>query len=148
MRKTVYTLLSLMTLLLMTACSNASTPKEVIEKYDDGKELSQKEYAVMMDYTEKYLNDFLKLIKSTDDADKLMSEAQNLDTKYPEVQDCFRILIPAEQSGKLDKDNSKRFNETMSKFENLLFEATSKSSYGLDSTAPESAEYDELNDEE
>jgi hypothetical protein len=69
----------------------------------------------------------LKLIKSTDDAEKLMSEAENLDKKYPEAQDSFQILIAAEQTGKLEKENSEKFNKMMAKFEQLLMEATAKS---------------------
>jgi hypothetical protein len=127
MKKTVYALLSLLLLTMMAACSNATNAKDVIKKVDDGKDLSQKEYTVLMDYAEDYLNDFLKLIKSTDDADKLMSEAENLDKKYPEAQDSFQILIAAEQTGKLEKENSEKFNKMMAKFEQLLMEATAKS---------------------
>jgi hypothetical protein len=127
MKKTVYALLSLLLLTMMAACSNATNAKDVIKKVDDGKDLSQKEYTVLMDYAEDYLNDFLKLIKSTDDAEKLMSEAENLDKKYPEAQDSFQILIAAEQTGKLEKENSEKFNKMMAKFEQLLMEATAKS---------------------
>jgi hypothetical protein len=127
MKKTVYALLSLLLLTTMAACSNATNAKDVIKKVDDGKDLSQKEYTVLMDYAEDYLNDFLKLIKSTDDAEKLMSEAENLDKKYPEAQDSFQILIAAEQTGKLEKENSEKFNKMMAKFEQLLMEATAKS---------------------
>lgn len=127
MKKTVYALLSLLLLTMMAACGNATNAKDVIKKVDDGKDLSQKEYTVLMDYAEDYLNDFLKLIKSTDDAEKLMSEAENLDKKYPEAQDSFQILIAAEQTGKLEKENSEKFNKMMAKFEQLLVEATAKS---------------------
>ena len=111
-------------MVVMAACGAASTPEEVIKKYDEGKDLKSSEYEVLIEYAEKYLDETGKIISTTSDPTQMINAATELEKRYPQAEGSFRVLIQDRQSGKMDEETSKKFDSTMDKFEKILQEAS------------------------
>lgn len=99
MKKSILTLVSFLMLTFMCACSHVDAD-QVAEKVKAKQELTQDDYAVMIDYMEAPLD----LLTKTDITDT--KAVQQINQKFPYIE-MFSVALA---SGKLNDANKKKLN--------------------------------------
>lgn len=128
MKKLLFTLTVIITL-AMSACGGASGPEDVYNKIQDNKELSQADYAVMIDYLQAAMKESTALIKealTNPNTEELQQKAEKLAAKYP-YMDTFASTLYL-NANSLDEENDKAF---MKVAEDMQKEFQSVTNYGM-----------------
>ena len=121
---TLFALAVIVSMTVLTSCGgvdNAAVGK-IVEKYDNGDDLTEAEYGTLIDYVDAAMDDALPIIKDMQDAvadgdmvklQKLSKKGDELDGKYEYMNQAGTILGHADES-MLGDANVKRL-EAMAK---------------------------------
>lgn len=100
----MFSLAMIISLSVLTSCGGApsnSDVKKVIEKYDDKGELSEKDYAVLLDYIDAGMDEAVPVAKEIkkayedgddDKMESLEKKANKIEEKYPHMKEALDII--------------------------------------------------------
>lgn len=127
MKKNIFALLcALLVMLALPSCS-APSAEDVLKKHAEGKELTQKDYEVAVEYTSEAIGEFAGMIRADKgDPAKLIADAEALEKKYPDMGKLLDLLFEAQEKGRLEKPVEEKFTKMMQDFESLMIEMREK----------------------
>lgn len=135
-------LFALAALFLFVSCT--PSVQDVVAKYKEHKDLTEKDYEVALDYAEGPMKDYEKLLDSdVTDPDKLIAAAEKLEKKYPEMGEVLTLLYDGFTSGKLEGDVKsktaalvRRLDTAMGRLQSMLLSPNLTPGKNLESSEP------------
>ena len=113
MKKLIWTLFAfavIVSMTVLTSCGSKvdnATVGKIVEKYDNGDDLTEAEYGTLLDYVDAAMDDALPIIKDMQDAvadgdmvklQKLTKKGEELDGKYEYMDKAGKILDKVDES--------------------------------------------------
>lgn len=107
---TLFALAVIVSMTVLTSCGSKvdnATVGKIVEKYDNGDDLTEAEYGTLLDYVDAAMDDALPIIKDMQDAvadgdmvklQKLTKKGEELDGKYEYMDKAGRILDKVDES--------------------------------------------------
>lgn len=135
-------LFALAALFLFVSCT--PSVQDVVTKYKEHKDLTEKDYGVALDYAEGPMKDYEKLLESNvTDPEKLIASAEELEKKYPEMGEVLTLLYDGFTSGKLQGDVKsktadlvRRLDTAMARLQSMLLSPSMAPSQNMELEAP------------
>ncbi|MDE6756915.1 MAG: hypothetical protein K2J66_07195 [Muribaculaceae bacterium] len=107
---TLFALAVIVSMTVLTSCGSKvdnATVGKIVEKYDNGDDLTEAEYGTLLDYVDAAMDDALPIIKDMQDAvadgdmvklQKLTKKGEELDGKYEYMDKAGKILDKVDES--------------------------------------------------
>ena len=104
MKKLISSLFAFAVIFSMTvlaSCGGAPNVSKIIEKHDNGEQLTQADYSALLDYVDAAMDEALPIVKEIQEAamngdqskiESLQKKAENLENKFPDMEKALDII--------------------------------------------------------
>lgn len=117
--KKLFYLFSAILIMALASCSSKADYEQIAQKIDNGDEITQADYAKMIEYLETPAIETFKAFKeiTPDNMHEIAAKTEEINAKYPYADPFARCI--QQNMANLDEENIKKFQELELKIQKL-----------------------------